>query len=250
MNAVSNVIWRNFGLERPRCNICGKEFVLKKHISPVSGKSLMLSDKSGHERCMEENDRREREAKEIESLQWKRNIIDEAFAGSGINWSERTFLNWSDDKRNDGSFDEVLKWKYPERGIYLHGPSGCGKTHLLSGLVVYHFQNSREEAKVIQWRSWYRDVSQLPWAETKPMLERAKEVSLLAVDEFFVGNLTANAEEILLELLNYRIEFRKPTIMTSNISPANFEKLLTERVAARLRQLMRFVAVDASNRPK
>lgn len=248
MNAQSNVIWSNFGLPRPRCNVCGKEFVLKEHISPVSGKSLWLADKSSHEQCMEENDRRESEAKKLESLQWKRSIIDEAFEGSGINWSERTFLNWSDDKRNDDSFDEVLKWKYPEQGIYLHGPSGSGKTHLLSGLVVYHFQNNCADAKVVQWRSWYRDVSQLPWAETKPLLEKAKEVSLLAIDEFFVGNLTANAEEILLELLNFRLEFRKPTVMSSNISPAQFDKLLTERVANRLRQLMRFVAVDPVGR--
>jgi DNA replication protein DnaC len=68
----------------------------------------------------------------------------------------------------------------------------------------------------------------------KKVIDKYKDVKYLIIDDLGASNNSEWQKEVLLDLIDHRYEFRKPTLITTNL---NFEKMgekLDDRIATRI----------------
>lgn len=135
------------------------------------------------------------------------------------------------------------------KGVYLHGSYGIGKTHLLGALAhelalkgvpsyLVHFPSL-----VVELKASIKDNT------VSEKLEAIKKSPLLMLDDIGGEKMTEWVrDDILMPLLQYRMDYRLPTCFTSNLSLEQLEEHLTqttpvadERKAKRLMERMNFL---------
>ena len=139
--------------------------------------------------------------------------------------------------------DDPLGW------LVFRGGYGCGKTHLAAAIA-----NVAEQSGVPVIFAIVPDLLDhlratfAPNSETAydALFEKVREVQLLVLDDFGAENSTAWATEKLFQLINYRYNYRMPTVITTN------HRLLAhmdERIRSRLADLglVRHVVIEAAD---
>ncbi len=150
---------------------------------------------------------------------------------------------------------------YPDKtkGIYLHGRYGCGKTYILANLAL---SLSEQGAEVLF--AYYPDLvrkmkSLIGKEEFEEIVEELKKVEVLIFDDF--GGETPNSyirDEVLLPILQERMNYNRLTFMSSNLNTDELLKHLAEgkdgidemrasRVWERIKVLMEFVELNDEN---
>jgi DNA replication protein DnaC len=135
----------------------------------------------------------------------------------------------------------------PQGWLILSGGYGVGKTHLAAAIANHHLARGGHVFFSIvpdlldHLRAAFAPSSESPFDE---MFDRVREAGLLVLDDLGAENGTAWATEKLFQLINYRYNFRMPTVITTN------HRLLShmdERIRSRLSDLSlaRHVAIDA-----
>ena len=122
----------------------------------------------------------------------------------------------------------------PQGWLVLRGGYGCGKTHLAAAIANSHLAAGAHVFFSIvpdlldHLRAAFAPGSEIRYDE---MFERVREAGLLVLDDLGAENGTAWATEKLFQIINYRYNFRMPTVITTN------NRLLShmdERLASRL----------------
>jgi DNA replication protein DnaC len=122
----------------------------------------------------------------------------------------------------------------PQGWLVLRGGYGCGKTHLAAAIANAHLAAGAHVFFSIvpdlldHLRAAFAPGSEIRYDE---MFERVREAGLLVLDDLGAENGTAWATEKLFQIINYRYNFRMPTVITTN------NRLLShmdERLASRL----------------
>ncbi|MBQ8293543.1 MAG: ATP-binding protein [Bacilli bacterium] len=145
------------------------------------------------------------------------------------------------------------------KGFYLHGTYGCGKTFILAFLARMLADNKAETIF-----AYYPDVvrklkSLIGKAEFEEIIEELKNVEVLVLDDF--GGETPNSfirDEVLLPILQERMDYKRLTFMSSNLSAEQLLEHLAEgkggvdmmrasRVWERIKVLMDFVELKDEN---
>jgi DNA replication protein DnaC len=137
----------------------------------------------------------------------------------------------------------------PQGWLMLSGSYGAGKTHLAAAIA-----NARLAAGspvffsivpdlLDHLRAAFAPTSDITYDE---MFDKVREAELLVLDDLGAENGTAWATEKLFQLINYRYNFRMPTVITTN------NRLLAhmdERIRSRLLDLslVRHVAIEAQD---
>lgn len=138
------------------------------------------------------------------------------------------------DRRYKGRQEAIL-WlqeffnQYPNvtKGLYLHGNFGCGKTYLIVALFN-ELAKQNVKSAIVFWPEFLRDLKASFDTDYEEKMEYIKKVPLLLIDDLGAESLTSWArDEILCPILQYRMDEKKPTFITSNLDMSNLEQHLS-----------------------
>ncbi len=107
----------------------------------------------------------------------------------------------------------------PTGWLVLKGGCGVGKTHLAAAIANQHLAAGDSVFFSIvpdlldHLRTAFGPSSELRYDE---MFDKIREIGLLVLDDLGAENSTAWATEKLFQLINYRYNFRMPTVITTN----------------------------------
>lgn len=137
----------------------------------------------------------------------------------------------------------------PTGWLIFQGSYGCGKTHLAAAIA-----HQRENEGDTVFFSIVPDLLDHLRAAFAPnsditydaLFDRIREAGLLVLDDLGAENSTAWATEKLFQIINYRYNFRMPTVITTN---ARLLAHMDERIRSRLsdRGLVRMVVIEAKD---
>ena len=141
--------------------------------------------------------------------------------------------------------DFLDNYKIGDKGLYLHGNFGCGKTYLIAA-TLNELSKKGYKTSIIFWPEFVRDM----FSDTfKESLSYVKKVDLLLIDDLGAENLTSyNRDEILCPILQYRMDNRLTTFITSNLdmkelhnhlstSKSGVEEIKAGRIISRIEML-------------
>lgn len=141
--------------------------------------------------------------------------------------------------------DFLDNYQSGDKGLYLHGNFGCGKTYLIAA-TFNELSNKGIKSSIIFWPEFVRNYFS---DEAKDNIEYVKNVEVLLIDDLGAENLTAyNRDEILCPILQYRMDNRLTTFITSNLnikelaihlstSKNGVEEIKAGRIISRIKQL-------------
>ena len=125
------------------------------------------------------------------------------------------------------------------RALVLVGPVGSGKSHVAEAIGWHYLEEGRSvryekvSRMIVRLRGTYREASGddleswLLWYERR---------DLLVLDDLAVRERseTAWARDLLLTIIDYRLEYRKDMVVTTNCDKGEMVEALGERIASRL----------------
>ena len=171
----------------------------------------------------------------------------------------------------DKSRTKVIKWlqKFYDnfkkdskcKGLYLHGSFGSGKTYLVSAFL--NELSKDYSVIVVYYPELLRSLKENFNSEDYPeRIEEIKRCDLLLLDDIGAETIsTWNRDEILGTILQYRMDNKKCTFFTSNLSLDEFEnhllmnktaeeKIKARRIMERIKQLTDEEILIGENRRK
>jgi len=130
----------------------------------------------------------------------------------------------------------ALGWlRSPTEGMFITGSAGVGKTHLLAALV-FDLVASHRAVLVRKAATLYREVRQTfgGHGSEGQMFEAYQAIPFLALDDIGAGGLTDFERRTLLEILDWRTEWHRPTVVTTNWTLAEISEKMDDRIGSRL----------------
>ena len=157
-----------------------------------------------------------------------------------------------------------LKSQKQEVGYYLYGDVGVGKTFLLA-CIANDYAKLGKKIAFVHMPTFATRIRSLLEDKTafEKELYRLKNVDLLVLDDIGAENGSAwFRDEIILPILNYRMENRSATCFTSNLSQKQLEihfkymrmktgsgeEINASRIAERVRALSKEMKLEGHNR--
>jgi DNA replication protein DnaC len=125
----------------------------------------------------------------------------------------------------------------PQGWLLLMGGYGTGKTHLAAGIAHERLAaGSSVYFAVVPELLDHLRAAFAPGSEVTydDMFDKVREVELLVLDDLGAENGTAWATEKLFQLINYRYNYRMPTVITTN---NQLHSRMDDRVRSRLTDL-------------
>lgn len=130
----------------------------------------------------------------------------------------------------------------PQGVLLMLGSTGNGKTHLAYAIMREMFKRGTSDCVFIKQRHFLerhwlaRRPAAFDQEPPKDILQRCQRADLLIFDEMreAVGN--RDIEDPLLDLFEYRIGHRLPTVITANLKKTELESAIGTRLLDRLRQ--------------
>lgn len=137
----------------------------------------------------------------------------------------------------------------PHGWLVLSGGYGVGKTHLAAAIAHERLASGQSVFFSIvpdlldHLRAAFAPSSEMPYDE---LFDKVREAGVLVLDDLGAENATAWATEKLFQIINYRYNYRMPTVVTTN------NRLLAhmdERIRSRLSDMsfVRNVTIDSAD---
>jgi len=122
-------------------------------------------------------------------------------------------------------------------GIMLTGPVGSGKTFLACAIANALLEIGQEVLFVIvpdlldQIRATYDNNNEYT---EQDLINMARKVNVMILDDLGAHNYTDWVRNKLYSIINYRLNYRLPTVITTNLNFTELEEYLGERTASRI----------------
>lgn len=120
----------------------------------------------------------------------------------------------------DRAYQEARKFgRDPNGWLILVGTYGCGKTHLAAAIANEAIRRGNPALFTIvpdlldHLRSAFSPTSDVQYDE---LFERVRAAGLLILDDLGTESATPWAREKLYQIVNYRYNYRQPTVITTN----------------------------------
>jgi len=133
------------------------------------------------------------------------------------------------------AFDTALDFaKSPDGWLVFMGVTGCGKTHLAAAIANYRLKEGQPVKFVVvpdfldHLRSTFSPESKVTY---DGLFEKVKKAPLLILDDFGEQSSTPWAQEKLYQVINYRYNWRLPTVFTTCFAVEDFEPRIGSRMA-------------------
>ena len=153
----------------------------------------------------------------------------------GISYKERAIKAL---ESSQNFVQDIISLKNP-KGLYFFGPVGSGKTFLAISIAKELLLKNQEVLFVVvpdyldALRHSYNKDEHSDYSE-RELVGITSKVRVLVLDDLGAHNYTQWTINKIYSLLNYRLNHRLPTIITSNLSLAELEKFLGERTCSRI----------------
>lgn len=164
---------------------------------------------------------------------------------------------------------ETIKWinNYingaTNKGLYLSGNFGCGKTYLLSAMLN-EIAKSGKRIAIVYYPEFLRSLKESFYdsEEYKKKFNYIKKVDLLLLDDIGADSVTEwSRDEVLGNILQYRMEEKLGTFFTSNLTIDELEEHLkstnkdvdmvkSRRIIERIKQLTNQIIMISENKRK
>jgi len=221
-----------------KTKVCEKHgpYVSNYHISPLTKQKLW----SGCPECLREYEReyevqeREQEIRENRKRMERLGITPRFYEATFDTFHAQT----AEQKRVLDICREYAESFKPGRALLLCGSVGTGKTHLaMSAVKVIGATRSALYITAIQMlrniRESYRPNA---FYTEQQAIDKYAELDFLALDELGVQLGTESERLLLFEVLDGRYQWRRPTMLVSNLNIADLTRYLGERVIDRMRE--------------
>ena len=142
--------------------------------------------------------------------------------------------------------DEVAKAK-DVSGMLFEGPVGSGKTFLAAACANALVEKGIDVRFLVVpdfldlIRDTFRSDSEISEEE---LMQDAKNVDVLILDDLGAHNYTDWSVKTIFAVLNYRLNYEKPVIVTTNLDRREIENNLGSRIYSRLAEACRFIRFD------
>lgn len=127
-------------------------------------------------------------------------------------------------------------------GLFFTGPVGSGKTYLACCIANSLLAQNKTLLFIVvpdlldQIKATY-DTNRTNTVTEIELLETAREVPLLILDDLGAHNYTDWTRNKIFSIINYRLNYLLPTIITSNINLEDLDEYLGERTTSRIFQM-------------
>lgn len=134
--------------------------------------------------------------------------------------------------------DELRNWRGNEGEssmAFLTGRPGSGKTHLAVATLRRWIESGRKGAFFVTVSEWLQDMKNgFSDGTSAGVMNRVKNCNLLALDDVGSEMATDWVRDSIYQVINFRLNELKPTIVTSNLRPSEIAESYHERLASRL----------------
>lgn len=171
-----------------------------------------------------------------------------------------------DDLERDYYSEEKLKKYYEDffltegkNSLYVYGNVGTGKTVFVASLLAYHLKRCFVEnippsrclftsvpAVLCEIRACFSEGSEITENE---LIGKYNHVDWLILDDLGVEKNSSWVFQTLYLIINYRYEYRKPTLFTSNLSLDSLAtQLKDDRLSSRIIGMSRMILLDGNDK--
>lgn len=232
---------------------------------------------SGYEKIHEEGAAFPREQVCACSLERRRRYAIDIYIRKlfGPGGAKMTFANYDpgNSDNNRGAYDACLNYvdAFPRLrkegyGLAFAGPPGCGKTHLAHAILIklikcYPSANGgllRVSALSVP-ELMHLARKRIRDGHDEDVIEKATIADVTLLDDIgaerhkYDGGGMSWVDEQLYLILNYRLTHNLPTLYTTNLSPSEFQQVMDERIARRLKtktlHILHLEKVEGYDRP-
>lgn len=128
-------------------------------------------------------------------------------------------------------FKEEVNYK---ESFLLNGQSGGGKSHLGIAICLNLIENNIQ-CVYVDYRQFITEMKQnvMDTINYNRLMKKYKNVRVLYIDDFLKGNLSTSDINYIFELINYRYQNQKPTIISTE-KTINELKNYDEAIASRI----------------
>lgn len=148
--------------------------------------------------------------------------------------------------------EEVGRWlEQPGYGLLVVGPVGTGKTYLAAAIARWAIEADMRVCftRASDFFAELRDVYHIVGGSEASVMEKYKKPHLLILDDLGSGSLSDHERRSTLSLLDSRLNYLLPTVVTSNLTLERIGALMDERIASRLSSF-RVLALTGRDRRK
>jgi len=118
---------------------------------------------------------------------------------------------------------------------FITGRPGSGKTHLTVATLRRYIESGRKGALFVTVTEWLQDMKNgFSDGTSAGVMRMVKNANLLAFDDIGSEMATDWVRDSVYQVINYRLNDMKPTIVTSNLRPSEIAESYHERLASRL----------------
>lgn len=132
--------------------------------------------------------------------------------------------------------ETISRWTAkPKNFLVINGLPGTGKTYLCVALANF-FLEKGTQVKYLNGRRFFEEV-QSAIAAGKSQYEQIRKIAsyeLLILDDIGAATNSEWQREVVLDLIDYRYNEQKPTVITSNMNKVDLAVALGDRTARRI----------------
>lgn len=141
--------------------------------------------------------------------------------------------------------------------LFLFGPVGTGKT-TIAMYALRRFMANGHSARYVSWSEWLAMIESLGYRESQAEVIDLTRVPVLLIDDLGSPDRTAGRNNVLSPetnkrqdiarlVINSRLNKAVPTIITTNLSPAQFGIMFGERVQSRVAGDFKIIEVNGAD---
>lgn len=135
---------------------------------------------------------------------------------------------------NKGVVDLVLAAQMASRSVWIHGGTGTGKTHL-GVAILKDALSKRQNCVFVSLADLVEQIkARFGGQGGDDPFEAVCKVDVLVLDDIAAERATPFAIDVLSRLIDYRYNWTKQTVFTSNAAPLELGKDYGSRIVSRI----------------